>query len=130
MLLRDFVGIPYKVKGRDFDGVDCWGLCLLYSRVMLGIELPEYFYTMSGVLRYSAMHIELERGQAWWGKVEGSPEAGDIHILRVGGIDSHCGIAVSPHEMLHSLHGRNSCVERVDSIQWRDSLTGSYRYAG
>lgn len=40
---REFVGIPYKERGRGKDGVDCLGLNLMVSR-SLGYDVPDWIY--------------------------------------------------------------------------------------
>lgn len=39
--LPDLVGIPWRVGGRDFDGVDCVGLVVLAQRVLFGRDYSE-----------------------------------------------------------------------------------------
>ncbi len=39
--LERFIGIPWKVGGRDFDGVDCGGLCMLAACHLYGITIPD-----------------------------------------------------------------------------------------
>jgi cell wall-associated NlpC family hydrolase len=34
-------GIPWVNRGESFDGMDCWGLCILSFREIDGIELPQ-----------------------------------------------------------------------------------------
>lgn len=36
----DYVGLPYKKRGRDRDGVDCWGLVRLPPLDLKGVTLP------------------------------------------------------------------------------------------
>ena len=38
--LQSFVGIPWRVGGRGFDGLDCVGLALLAQRELWGREYP------------------------------------------------------------------------------------------
>jgi cell wall-associated NlpC family hydrolase len=122
-----YIGIPYIPKGRAFDGADCWGVCLLYAKHILSIDLPEFFYTSSAMLRYAAMYAEIEPEQPRWQLVD-KAQVGDIHLFRIGGYTTHCGIHIGNNDFLHTLIGRESCIESVDSIQWRDCLRGTYRY--
>jgi len=41
MKLADFIGLPWEVGGRSFDGIDCGGLCMLAARHLYGIEIPD-----------------------------------------------------------------------------------------
>jgi murein DD-endopeptidase len=41
---RKFLGIPYKHLGRDWKGLDCYGLLMLYAKEILGIELIDWWY--------------------------------------------------------------------------------------
>lgn len=39
--LTKLIGIPWKVHGRDYSGVDCGGLVILASRVLYGLTIPD-----------------------------------------------------------------------------------------
>ena len=41
---KDFLKIPYKHLGRSKEGVDCYGLVMLYYKEVLGIELKDWWY--------------------------------------------------------------------------------------
>jgi len=41
---RRFLGIPYKHLGRDWKGLDCYGLLMLYCKEVLGVELRDWWY--------------------------------------------------------------------------------------
>lgn len=125
--LVDFIGIPYVPLGRDFAGADCWGICLLAARELFGVELPEYFYTEQDILVHACEHIRHETHGPHWSALD-QAEAGDIHIFRIKGFEVHCGIDIGRGDFLHSLAGRNSCVESLASVMWSHCRTGSYRW--
>lgn len=41
---QKYIGIPFKHLGRDENGLDCWGLPILYYREVLGKELKDWWY--------------------------------------------------------------------------------------
>ena len=44
MQCSDYIGIPYKERGRDITGLDCWGLVHMYYNDM-GVTVPDYLWT-------------------------------------------------------------------------------------
>lgn len=124
--LRAYIGIPYKERGRDFSGADCWGICKMVASDLWYIDLPEYFYTEEQILQDAEALIKAER--AHWLKVEQDFKPGDVHIFRIKGHETHCGIHIAGHEFLHSLPGRDSCLESLMDINWMHRRTGSFRW--
>lgn len=42
MKLDQYLRIPYTPQGRSVEGIDCWGLVMLYHLKTFGYELPEH----------------------------------------------------------------------------------------
>ena len=42
-----YIGLSFKHKGRDFDGVDCYGLFALMLKEEKNINMPGYEYTLN-----------------------------------------------------------------------------------
>lgn len=131
--LRELVGIPYVARGRSMQGADCWGVCLIAARHLYQIDLPEFFYSdrEGEMLEQACEHIGHEtHNQPHWralGDIERTqPPRGSIHIFRIKGVETHCGIHLGGGEFLHSLPGRMSCVESLYSINWRNRRTGTF----
>lgn len=121
-----YIGIPYKERGRDFTGADCWGICRMVAKDLLYIDLPEYFYSEADLLQ-DAEKLIAENSPRWT-KVEEDFKPGDIHIFRIKGHETHCGIHLMQKEFLHSLPGRDSCIETLTDINWVHRKTGSFRW--
>ena len=125
--LSQFVGIPYAERGTEYAGADCWGVCVLYARDALGLDLPRYFYPDGELLTRAGALIARETGARYWLPVREPYLPGTVHILRIKGAATHCGIHIAGHLFLHSLPGRNSCIESLFEPEWLHRLAGSYR---
>lgn len=132
MNISKYIGIPFKDKGRDFDGVDCWGIPWLIYKHELNIELP--LYTESYATAYdkdfihSLMGDELKSGM-WRSIEEDFERVGDVVLMRVLGSLCHVGVVVRPEFMIHAWINVNSCVERYTASIWRMRVRGFYRHA-
>jgi len=124
-----YLGIPYIVCGESFEGADCWGLCRLYSKHELHKELPKYMYSnldneaVAEVAIKAAFHGLGDK----WEKVD-TPQHGDIVTFRIFGHEVHVGIMLNSTEFLHSLKGRESCIEDLTHVNWSHRKTGVFRW--
>jgi len=78
-----YIGLPYRVGGRDFDGVDCWGLLYLVYRDEFNIHLP----LMPGE-DLMAKARDMARGEYEGWREVSAPQEG-------------CAVAMSQKELLH-----------------------------
>jgi len=123
-----YVGIPYKERGRSAAGADCWGICLMFAREQLRVELPEYFYSEADLLEAAPRLIErATRPGGRWVQVE-RPALGDVAVFRIKGLPTHCGLVLVGGLFLHSLPGRNATVESLNDLDWTNRLIGCYRW--
>ena len=67
MNFSDYTEICFKEKGRDRDGVDCWGLVYLIYKECMGIDLPTYSgeYSSSEDAEELSRLIQGEIGPPW-----------------------------------------------------------------
>jgi len=127
--VAEFVGIPYVPRGRTHDGCDCWGLMLMAAHDLYGIELPEYFYEEAKILEHACECIGREIAGPHWLPVDPPFRPGLVHIFRIKGYTTHCGLHLAGTYFLHSLPGRNSCVESLHDINWSQRRVGSYAWS-
>lgn len=130
--VRDYIGLPFAVHGRDRDGLDCYGLVALVSRERFGRDVPLYgdaLYADDQDMTGMAVAIS-QRRDAWqWVR---EPAAGDVVLLRIHRYASHCGIMVAPDRFLHVHQGINTVMEKIDGPVWRRDrhVVGYYRWEG
>lgn len=110
--LRDFIGIPWKVGGRSFDGVDCAGLCILAGKHMFGINLPDVWkyndknyleITKCGYEDFVKMSIKVSEGEV---------QDGDIVIFQFRNGYTHFGLFINGM-MLHIVDNKKSQLSRL-----------------
>lgn len=127
-----YVGLPFRDKGRDVTGVDCWGLLRLLYAELAGIDLPSYA-TQYGPLSAApdpglAALIRAEL-PAWSLVPAGQERALDGVALSMGDGETHIGIVVTPGYFLHARLGADTVVERYHAAAWRRRVSGFYRHA-
>lgn len=128
-----FVGIPYAAGASDFDGADCWGLVRLVFQNALGLGLAPYDDICA------ADFITLANGGAHvWRAVGEDRRPFDIVTFWdwIGGLRTvaHCGVMVSPAELLHvepsvdPARPAGSIIVRLDSGPHRSRRAGTFRH--
>ncbi len=127
MQLEKYIGLKYKEKGRDFDGVDCWGLVRLFYKNEFKIDLPSFSseYTQTDVQRIEELIAQYKEG---WESTE-QPEEGSIVLFRVLGSESHVGVVVNKEQFLHVRENQDSAIENFDSPFWKKRIVGYFKYS-
>ena len=125
------INIPWKPLGRDWSGVDCWGLIRLAYLDLFDIHLPKY----DGISPddHSMVADMMEVGKKEWMEVD-SPSFGDVLLffIEIPKWPTHCAMAVDAIHMLNIRKGQSSGVDLYDNSfrgqLWRLRLTGIYRH--
>jgi cell wall-associated NlpC family hydrolase len=134
--VADYVGIPFRSRGRDRFGCDCYGLVAMVLREQFGADVPSYaeeYETATDQEEIAAL-IDSERrggvatGAGW--RFVYAAQPGDLVLLTIAGRPWHVGILVAPNAMLHTRPGANAVLERLDAPKWKHRIVGYYRYAG
>jgi len=123
----DYIGLPYKAKGREVSGLDCYGLVYLFYRDKLGLKIPSYSEDYLHSEHWSSVAEAIIKNLPNWVKVD-KPKYGDMLVFNILGLPVHTGIYLGPNDFLHSFMKTNSCIERLDSITWNRRLQGIYRW--
>jgi len=98
-----WVGKPYRVRGNDESGIDCWALVVRYYRDVLGVELDDTYDDNI------ARGFEHEIQSGVWDSCE-KKDAGVVFMaFDHSGEPRHVGIVVGGGDLI--LHSRKTRVQ-------------------
>ena len=125
MDINKYIGLPFRHHGRDFDGVDCYGLVRLVLSEEFDVHLPDYwaYEDANDMNKIDSMFdeylpIHTQRVEA--------PEVGNIVLFKFRGYTSHIVIYDGDGKVLHVMRGMNSVCVPVQSGILRGRLEGYY----
>ena len=107
--VHDYMGIPFKARGRDIHGCDCWGLVRLVLWDKRGVILPDYDSYDIPTSPQAAHQLTTAAKDGTWQEVS-KPRALDVAVMTsvVRGMDGalqrtpvHVGVMVSANHVLH-----------------------------
>jgi hypothetical protein len=131
--VRDLIGLQWKEDGRDWKGVNCYGLARLARKHLQGLDdLPAYDGRYHVPLQRSELKalIATERDLLWRKVPLGQEQLGDFMLWRRPR-GPHIAFVTKPGWMLHVEEGINSVHVRYPSLEFTVShLEGIHRYVG
>jgi len=124
----DFLGLQFKHQGRDWNGVDCWGLVILYYKEVLGIELPDWDYEPDWSKRGGNFFIEKNNGIGVRVK---RPKKNDVVLFYIDKntkVPNHAGIVTDTFAKFMIQAGKSGvCSACYEAPIWKNRLEGFYR---
>jgi cell wall-associated NlpC family hydrolase len=128
--ISTIIDVPYVLGGRDYNGMDCWGLVVLAYAYFYNIDIPEYretaFQYNRGGLTAKDIQDHINTTAPFF-EVE-TPEFGDFVLINIYGNPVHIGFMVDESNMLHiSEKSGLSCVN-IRGKKWINRIQGFYRY--
>ena len=119
-----YVGLPFRDGGRDFSGVDCWGLVRLVLDKECGIELPTYAEIGANDLSAIAGMTKRETasGEQWIIVAPPSARQFDVALMHRRRAAVHVGIVVAGKRLLHIERAIDAVLLPIDhpTLQFRD----------
>jgi len=125
-MIRDYIGIPFSLKGRDFSGADCWGLVLLWYENEYGVKLKSFHEDYEDISDKGGIESATRKERKNWEKTS-EPEIGNVVLIRITGAEMHTGIYIGEGKMLHVMQGINSCIENLREPKWSQRVVGYYK---
>ena len=126
---NNYIGLPYKPKGRDRSGVDCWGLHRLIKQEVKGVLLPDFTQSyLDPDDSDSVARLVLAEARKNWMPVQHGEELPfDVIVLRLKSSPMHIGTVVRPGVMIHVLDGTCAVLEEYNTGTWCHRITGFHR---
>jgi cell wall-associated NlpC family hydrolase len=131
--IADFVGLPYRDRGRDRDGVDCYGLVRAVLAELRGVVLPDYG-TYGGGGDHAGIALTIVNGLAEGWRPIADPRLFDLVVFTIAKQPRHVGLMLGPTRFLHAPEpgdsgaGGTTRIERITDRMWRNRIEGFYRY--
>jgi cell wall-associated NlpC family hydrolase len=126
--------LRFRDGGRDWKGVDCWGLVRLIYREELGIELPDYGDVSARDLGAVARHVTRDSLLPPWNRVE-DPAAFDGVSFRGAAIRAvdrqagmHVGLMIGSRRLIHIDEGAGVQVAPIDHPSFRHRILHFVRH--
>lgn len=128
MDFSDLVGIPWRERGREPEGCDCWGLARLAYQAA-GFDLPSFADAYATTADRAAIDglIAGHRGP-WVAVPAGAARVLDLVLMRER--PWHVGIVVRPGWMLHMPARQTSVIEQYTTGRHARRVEGIYRHEG
>jgi cell wall-associated NlpC family hydrolase len=126
MMYLDLLGKDFAWGGRGPATFDCYGLYRELHFRRTGILLPDYPSAVSGDANFSTMLKATEDGM--WRRLN-APEPGCAVLFRVREM-FHIGFVLDAWDFIHIIEGTRVTVERLDSMLWKNTIIGYYRWEG
>lgn len=105
--VADYVGLPFRARGRDRLGCDCWGLATLVYRERLGVALEPHALLSTADAAGALAAIAAEQRSGHWVEVDAT--AADAYDLAICAAavdrriaDLHLGVVAGPGWLLHT----------------------------
>lgn len=108
--------------GTSYETYDCWGVIKeFYKRH--GVTLKDYYDIAPNDQNISGDYIDDAKRKDFIQVFD--PEIGDIAIIQIMGINSHCALVLDKKNLLHSLKNLNCVIEPIKKYSKR--IVGYYR---
>ena len=122
-----YLGIPFKHRGADWCGVDCYGLLRLFYKTEFNINIPDYEYDEEWCSIGFDWIKEYYKNN--WIKLHAPIQYGVVGFRLPGyEVEHHLGIILHDLNMfLHSPLNKQVCVSKLSNKFWIRAISSFYK---
>lgn len=131
-MFKKYIMIPFLDGGRDFEGVDCWGLVYLIMKTEYGIEIPDYKISCTDFFKIN-LQISIEKTVTCrWKKIDKLEDPSLIlfSLHKNPKIINHIGLYIGGSKFIHIIKEHRSTITRLPHPFYDSKMRGFYSYAG
>ena len=121
-----YIGIPFRHRGSNWSGVDCYGLVRLFYKTEFNIFIPDYIYDENWCTHgFDWIHKYYKEN---WIKIDKPKRYGGIGFKYPGQhVEHHLGIVLwDLISFLHCPKDKAVCVSKLSDRFWKRSIYSFY----
>lgn len=121
-----YLTIPFKKRGRSFDGADCYGMLMLFFQHELGIHVKDFLVT--GLPVDADAETCLSAKEEEWLEVplDALRPWDVLAMANQSDTPNHTGVVLDGGTFLHTLEGVGPAVSRLST--WAPKIRAAYRH--
>lgn len=124
-IISKYLGVPYKHRGRDLKGLDCYGLIICIYKD-LGFKLWDIEEEYDENWSWKGKNHFIENYHQQWRRIE-VPDVFDVVLFSNSkGIANHGGVVLSEGRFIHTCK-QGTIISRLSDPGWRKRIEGFYR---
>lgn len=130
--IRKYNRLTFKDKGRDFAGVDCWGLVRLVYSEERGIDLPSYGEISADELQRVSDEIKSGAASESWKPVNPAEACEfDVVVMRFHGyrMNGHVGVITPCLKVMHIEKHSNVMIVPFNDPTIKNRIISLQRFA-
>lgn len=116
----------YMDYGRSFNGIDCYGLLLLYYKYIKGVVLPDYLYDSDWYDH--GRNFFVEEYPKLWRKTDELKIDSALLFYGFNRMVTHVGVYIGEGKFIQAM--RKTGVVELKLIKWKPRLYGIFDYVG
>jgi len=122
--LSDLKMVPFKDRGRDRSGYDCYGLAMEVFR-RYGIELLDY---EGSCWDKKAIQATFEKWREQWIAVDGEPPVPAMVVMKANSPEdiNHVAVYIGNGRFIHTLDKVGVCFGEVFDPRWAKVIRGIF----
>lgn len=124
--IKKYLGVPYKLRGRDLSGLDCYGLLILAYKD-IGIEIMDLEEEYTEDWSWRGKNLFIENYHKDWNEVHESHPYDLVVFRNLDGIPNHAGIMIDGDKFLHTCLA-GTVISRISQGGFKERFVGFVRH--